>query len=138
MTRSQPRLARLESLRKAEERSARASLAMAVEALGQAEAAVPAQPSPLAEAGFDGASFRSELSRLRLDWASLGMGLGRVDAARAAAEDARQAWSSSAVSLRSVQRLVHRKQSRRRAERAQRERRDLDEISLTSWGRRHG
>lgn len=138
MTRPRGRLARLESLRQAEERSRRMSLAVASVDLETAEATVPERPAGLDEASFDAAGFRAETARLRLAWASVGAGMGRVAAARSGMEHARQEWSASAVALRSVQRLAQRERLARRAERSRRDRRDLDEASLTSWGRRHG
>lgn len=138
MSRPRARLARLESLRQAEEGSRRVSLALALAALDVAAAAVPERPGNLAEASFDAGGFRGEMSRLRLEWASVGAGMGRVEAARSGVEQARREWSASAVALRSVQRLGQRERLARRAERSRRDRRDLDEASLVSWGRRHG
>ena len=138
MTRSVHRLRRLESLRRIEEQGARYALVASVAAVQTAMGSVPATPDPLPMGGLDAESLRCGIAKERLGWASVGAGLGRIDAARDSEVQARSVWSDAAVALRAVQRLADRSDARQRAKTAKREQRDLDEVAIVAWRGRHG
>lgn len=138
MTRSVRRLRRLESLRRIEEQRARYALVVSIAGVETAMGSVPATPEPLPMGSLDAESLRCEIAKERLGWALVGAGLGRIDAARDSEMQARSAWSEAAVALRSVQRLADRSDARARAKTAKREQRDLDEVAIIAWRRRHG
>lgn len=132
------RLGSVLELRRVQERQHRQSLAVALRRVEDALALVPDRPAALPLGPISATELARRRDRHELQWALRQSALGRATQAREAEQAARRAWSEKAADLRAVERLVERDRRRLRQEAARRHQRDLDEVALAQWRRRHG